>query len=370
MWVRNASFQRTHEIVDWQGLTLIQRFNDVGAWGIDVPYSAEIAAALSWSQGRGIIVERDGDVVVSGPMRMVERFWDAGTDQLTFTGWDDNILLWRCLALPVVDGPPYTDQAYDVRTGPAETIMREYVYFNAGPGARADRARYQLQFAADEGRGATITGRARFQRLIELLQSLAVQGGGLGFRVVQDGSAREFQVYEPEDLSKAAVFSAEMGNLRGYSYSETAAEVNFVWVGGGGEGADRIIRERGNSESIVRHGRSEGFVDRRDEDDTDELEESIDETLESNGPQVTLRIAPTDTAGLAFGTDWGLGDLVGVVVDGSKIDDVIREITIEVDGNGERITPVISNISSPNRVYDLVDRIRMIDGRLRSMERR
>src|SRR5690606_2488261 len=107
----------------------------------------------------------------------------------------------------------------------------------------------------DKGLGKNITGRARFQNLLEFLSSLALSGGGLGFRVVQVGNNLEFQVYQPSNKTKSAFFSPLLGNLSSFEYSNDNPEANLVIIGGSGEGKDRIIMWKGDNESVTKYGR-------------------------------------------------------------------------------------------------------------------
>jgi hypothetical protein len=289
---------------------------------------------------------------------------------LKYTGFDDNIVLARALALPVINGPPYSSQSHDVRTGVGSTILREFVYYNIGAGARSDRQINGLTLAADGILGNTITGRARYINLLELLQSLAIQAGNLGFRVIQSGSNIQFQVYASTDKTSTAVFSPDMENLVEYSYLEEASRVNYVWVGGGNEGTARIIVERGNSSSIQRYGRAEDFKDRRDTTDTDELYKAADEVLEKEQQITRLGILPIDTQGLMFRRDWDLGDKVTVIVDDEEIKDIVREVTLELSREeSERIKPTIGGKETAANVGWLIDRLKGVESRVANLER-
>ncbi len=343
LYVRDSGLSKVGEIDDFGKLDLISRFNQPGSFALDVPAGTDIASYLS-VKGAGLILERDDlvDPIFSGPVIIKIKDWNKDQNRLTVSGPDDTIWLTRRLAYPVVTGPPYSAQAHDVRTGVCETIMRQYVNLNAGPGANTERQVTGLTLAADTTLGSSITGRARFNNLLEFLQGLALAGGDLGFRIVQSGSDIEFQVYQPTDKTATIIFSEELGNLRAYEYSVEAAEANYFIAGGGGEGVARTFQEKGDSQSIVDWGRIEQFRDRRDTTDTDELIQTIDEELLSKAEKTNLSTTPINTDAIAFLTDYGLGDKVTVMVDGEAIQDVIREVKITLTRDkGEVVTPTI-----------------------------
>lgn len=368
--VRGADLRRVAEVEDFTGLEMVLRHNRTGSWLLDLPATSEAAGLLA-SFSAGLVVTRDGVTVLSGPVTGIGRDLDASTDSLTVSGVDDDVWLDRRLALPTPLGPPYTS-AYDIRTGPAETVMRGYVDANLGPAARPERRVPGLTLAPDLGRGVTRTGRGRLQTVADLIRPLALTGGGLGYRIVQQGNALVFEVYESADLTATAVFSEEFGNLLGYTYEAQAAEANYVLAGGGGEGTARVFAERGDSASIVRYGRIETFKDQRQTSDPGELQQAIDEELADRAEQVGLSLRPADTDSLKFGRDYNLGDRVTVIVDGTPIQDVLREVRITLDSSGATVTPTLGSPAGPRpgTVLALFDRMRRLGARVSTVERR
>lgn len=401
IYVRDQYFNRVAEIDDYQQLELKPSFNAVGAWQLTLPTNTDAANELIKPQA-GIIVVRNGITLFSGPVNQKGRKWDANSDVLTVSGFDDMIFLQQHLAYPVPGGPPYTND-YDVRTGATETIIKAYVNANIGSGASTNR-KINITTDTDLGRGSTVTGRARFDTLLELCASIALQGGDLGFKVVQVGNALQFQVYQPSDKTASVVFSPLLGNLLDFEYTETNPETNYVIAGGGGVGAARTIVESGDSNSISTFGRVESFLDQRDTTDITELNQAISGELSQKASQNSLNITPIDTDGIAFGRDYNLGDKVTVVltkpnevveietlyyyisafqtvpVDVEKvkeiqevfdtIKDVVRQLTITITPDGELITP---NIGTPDSLYGTVPKIfkkmKQVNKRLSKLER-
>ncbi|WP_209121504.1 siphovirus ReqiPepy6 Gp37-like family protein [Alkalihalobacillus sp. BA299] len=402
IYVRNVNLKRIAPVEDYQSLELVMRFNAAGSWTLTIPTDSKAAKELIKPKA-GIIVKKDGQMIFSGPVKSRNRKWDIDEDTVTISGRDDLIHLQN-LALPVPGGPPYTS-AYDVRTGVAETVIREYIDYNIGINARSERKVPGLILAEDLGRGKNVTGRARMHPLIDLVSSLALKGGDLGFRIVQKENNLEFQVYQPTDKTKTVVFSPLLGNLIDFDYSSEDAEANYVIVGGGGEGAERTFVERGDSTSITKYGRIESFKDRRDTVDTTELNGSLDEELLAKAEKTSLSISPIDMEGITFGKDYNLGDKVSVVITQpnevvdietvyyflsefqsvpieqerirkiqEKIDviqDVVREVKISITPERETITPNIGTPESLSKaVPGIFDEVKKLRRRISNLERR
>lgn len=374
LFVRNPALEREAQIDDYQKFEAIPRFNAVGSWILDIDVrvgGGDIASKLIVPQ-YGIEAVRNGTTVFSGPMRYKQRNRDGDTNRLTVSGPDDMVWLQDRLASPQPGSanPPYSTTAYDVRTGTCSTILRQYVDVNAGPGAVAVRQVGGLTLGTDLGIGTSVTGRARWQSLLELLQQLAISGGNLGFQLRHTGSGIEFNVYMPADKSAAVKFSEELGNLSSYNYETTAPETNYAYVGGGGEGTARTIREGQDAVAVTRWGRFESFVDRRDTTDSAELAQSITEHLAENSEQVGLSATPIDTEGMAYIDEYNLGDRATFVIDEVPTVDIIREVKIELSPErSEKVTPVVSS-AGVREVFRLFHHMRSLGRRISNLERR
>lgn len=342
VFLRDESLRRTAELQDYVTLTVVLRFNAPSSWVLVTRTAEPLDVA-------GIVVVRNGVTLLSGPLTGQEQASQGGQVTRTLSGQDDTVWLRRTLALPVPTGPPYTAAEYDDRTGPAETVLRGYVDSNLGPSAQAGRRLPYLTLPADLGRGGQVRGRARFHVLLELLQELALAGGDLRFRIVQTGPGQlAFEVTEPVDRSGTALFSPELGNLAGYAYSRTDAAADYVIVGGQGEGTARAFVEGGAPTPSMRR-RSETFRDRRDSADPAVLAQARDEALAELTAKTELSITPVDTAAVAYGLDYQLGDRVTVEVDGVRIVDVVREVTLTVNAErGEQVVPVVGTPGASN----------------------
>lgn len=370
MFARDAALIRTGQVGDFRSLQMPLRFNRTSTWLLELDAASPAVALLGKTDG--LVVERDGVTLLSGPVTGIERTSSSGQTTVLVSGVDDSVWLERRLALPVPGGPPYDAVAYDDKSGAAETVLRYFVDRNLGPSATAARRLPKLTLPADLARGTSVRGRGRFHPLMELLQPLALAGGDLGFQVVQVGSALEFQVFQPSDRTATAIFSEELGNLAGYTYSQQAPPADYVYVGGQGEGTARETVEGGVAADIDTYGRIEQFRDRRDVDTTATLNQALDEALAELGPVTTLSITPIDTEAVAFGREYGLGDRVTVMVEGEPIRDVVREVVLKLTPDrSEELTPVVGTPGASNpAALALFARQERLDRRISNQERR
>ena len=358
---RDGDGVRQGQIDDFTSLTVTARFNDADTWVLDLPTSP--VSALLLADGAGLVVERDGQVLTSGPVVEVQRQVDAQGDRLTVAGVSDDVWLARRVALPDTSVAP---AGYDVRTGQVSAVLSQYVDVNAGPSAPLERR--QVVLGTDPAVGSTVTGRARFQQLDVLLRQLALAGGDVGWKVVDLGGSLTFEVYQPTDRTDQAVFSFDLGNLASFTSTTRAPEANYLYVAGQGQLENRTVVEGGDTAGIDRWGRIEQFADRRDTDDTGELVQARDELLIEQAAQFGLALEPVDTVSLAFGTGYQLGDKVTVEVDGSPVVDVVRTVTITWDASGQTVVPSVQSASS-RQMLRLFERQRSLARRLADLER-
>jgi hypothetical protein len=383
VYLRDSDLSRMEEITEYTELEMRLVFAGVSSWILDIPADNESVANIMY--GRGIVIERAGQVILSGPIEHISQEWSSSTHTLQIAGRDDTVLLADRLALPVTSGPPYNASAYDVQYGLASATMRSYVTRNIGPTAAAARQQAGLVLETPHTPfGATVTGSARFDNLLELLQSLARAGGELGFRVVQSSTAAQlvFQVYQPVDRTAEVIFSPKLGNLKAYRYTADIAEANYIYVAGSGEGTSRVFHEQGDTDSQALFGRRiESFRDRRDTSVTAELQQTAAEELLQKASKSSLAITPIDTEGLTFAEDYNLGDKVTVEADSRTltvslppaivIQDIVREIRISVRADGETIEPSIGTPESGRAdIFSLFNRLNRAESRILNIERR
>lgn len=294
-------------------------FNDVGSWTIAIASDHPMADVLR-APGGGIIVSTKDDTLFSGPS--VGPDLTASSDDpagtLTINGVTDSVLLEDRLAYPEpgnVD-PTKQTEAHDVRTGVAETVMRQYVSWNCGPDAPIGRRDPHLTLPADQGRGPTVTKSARFPVLLNLVNEIAASAG-LGWRVVQKGSVRVFEVTTVADRTAAVRLSLLNNTLASQKLAISPPTATRVLVAGQGEEVDRRFYEGTTDDAEQAETdwgrRIEVFVDQRQSSDANEYKQKADEVLAEQGTTVVgVELVPMDNIGMTFGTDWNIGDRVAI----------------------------------------------------------
>lgn len=374
---RDSALRNLGTIDAYATLQAVPRFNDVGAWSLSYPQGSRGAELLV--AGGGVRIFRKdataGPPIISGPVMSVTETLDGQnrTPLLTFSGPCDNVWLAARRAYPVPAQPESNQSAavYDTRSGPAESVLKAYVNANAGPGARAPRPVANLAVAADLATGSTIAGAARFDVLLTLLQGLAVNAGGLGFRVQQIGRALVFDVYHPADRTKRIRFSTATGSLGSYQYQLIGPTGTTAIVGDGGSGAGRSFAVFTDTLAESDWGmRFETFVDQSGTTDATQIAQAGQQALDSGSPQAQVTFTPIDTPQRRYGIDYGLGDKVTVQLDSAAVVDVVREVTITDDPtSGLTWSPTVgtsqaSDPSSASTIYRALRAVAIAIGKL------
>jgi len=336
VYVRDAGLHRLGQVADYTQLTVVPRYNAVGAYTLEVSADSDKAPLLV--EGNGLIIRTaSGDTVMSGPIRTVD--WsrsasDGGSGKLTVGGVDDTALLaqYTCWPTPTAAIGSQTAAVYKLSAVAAETGMRTLVNVNAGPGALASRKNPLLTLAADGARGGTITREVnQFDNLLTVLADIA-GAAALGFRVVQIGTGLQFQIYQPT-VQTAARFSFALGNLTDASYSTPPPTCTRAIVVAGGGSSPRVCKTYDRTDPLFPDLVIEQFVDQTSVDTasvdlTAQMDQAGAEALTSGAGQGSLSISPIDIPQLRYGRDYNVGDTVAADVRGDWYTDTVREVTL------------------------------------------
>lgn len=325
-------------------LGLEDQHNNIGSWSLTLAAEHPLASVLR-TPGSGIIVTGPSDVLMSGPM--VTPMHDARASDpagtITFEGVSDTIILADMLAYPDPTNVDPTTQAksHDVRTGAAETVMHAYVNANIGPAAPAARRKAGLTMGADGARGATVKKSARFQVLGNLLDDIAIMSD-LGFRIVQRGTNLVFETRPVTDRSAYIRLDVLSGTLASTKYALSPPGVTQVIVAGQGELTERQFYAATTTEATAAESewgrRIERFVDQRQTDDSTEHKQKADEVLAKDGwTGVHIQAVPADDSTMRYGVDWGMGDMVTVVIDDTEARSIVNGVRLRADEGGVRL---------------------------------
>lgn len=370
--VRNSSLERVGQITaDYlAGFTAVLRNNAVGSWSITLPVGHRMAGALTLP-GAGIVVTTAQGTLVSGPTTSVILNQSTNDPQgaYSITGVDDSVILQDKLAYPKPSTSDVTLQtnAYDVRTGNAEDVIKQYVDANIGPSAPSSRKVEGLTVQTSAGLGGTVDGSARFISIQELLVGLA-DVGEVSFSVEQVSDGLVFSVSEPVDRSGYIRLDLQNGRLTRTEYVYAQPLTTRTIVGGSGDNANRVFLEQSNADSLSAEAlwgrRIERFVDARGTDVNDELQAAGNEVLAKDGKtQISATVMPSDDQTMLYGVDWNLGDKVSVVIGDIQLVSVVTEVGILISPDGVRIGATIGEPRTKDYESQII--IRQNDSTLR-----
>ncbi|WP_030526603.1 Gp37-like protein [Phycicoccus jejuensis] len=328
---------------DLDKLELVERCNKPDSLQITGPLG-HLRSLLT--PGGGCTLEDEDGVRFSGPLI---NFSKSGKGSGVATFASDLVWPWGRICYPT-PGAAWEDQTadYDVRSGSAESVLLAFLNANAGPGALANRRVPGLILPASSGRGGARKITARFDNLGQLMHDIA-ESAGLRVTVTQDGTDLVVAVESSPDLSATAKYGTDEqggpGSLGdGWDYTVQAPGATRALVGGGGEGAARILRERGDAAAeALWSQRIETFVDQRNTSDTAELDKAGDDELADKASPVDISVTVPDVPGRRLGRDVPLGALVGLDLDGDFVADRLRQVTTVVTKEGQDVSGVVGS---------------------------
>jgi hypothetical protein len=401
----NETLQPVQQISKYRNLELVLNRNGVGSWLLELdPQCGEVPWTFQ-NERFGIDVWRNGRRIFSGPILAIRRTKQGEQRSLYLGGTDWNMYLFIRLVLP---SPYYFTVSYATpyyqKTGPVETIIKDMVNRNLGPAAVGSRQHPLVIIETDQGRGDSLTHKARFPYLGNELKKLLYHLPGYNFALEQNSWGRlEFKLkpWAKRWNGRAGVeFSARAGNVVNYDYSVEAPEYNKVLVGGGRDtGGDpakdspeyRKFAFSGNEYSRARFGDREYFIDRRGTTDTNELKQEawsalrLDKGKEHPDRNAYGKISVVaeildKPGGPRWGIDYDLGDYVRCVLEYDPsgnavvyVEDYIKQIKIKLEEEkGETINALVGSddyISSVRSPFPFImDAIARIKERLQNLE--
>jgi hypothetical protein len=258
----------------------------------------------------------------------------------------------------LVDDPLYV--GYDTRTGVADSVAKELVYFNAANGACSDdfstRAWKHLAVAIPNSQGTLVTSNARGESLLTQVQNVCLSGG-VNFKTTQIGDQLIFDTFLGNNLTqnKNLVFSYARGNLTDYSYSYGAPTANVVWGVGPQSGVDKLMLPSGDVQSIGDYGRWESWISSSSAKAGTSAAEVAANMVQTNNAalaaslvncNLTMTIQETDQ--VRYLRDFNIGDKVRVMIGRQPVDEIITTITYTIPtsakgaGSGSTLTAALS----------------------------
>lgn len=224
------------------------------------------------------------------------------------------------------------------KSGASETVIKDYVDEQCGPGAGA-RARADLLIEADHSPalGDTWSGQRSNRKVLEVVQEIA-EASGIQFGIERtDDYEFEFQVWAPTDRRATVIFATERLNMgQPKLTTRISRSVTRVKAAGQGEGAARAVVYVQDLAAIAASpiGRREAFADARDQDDTASVTARGQQILDANRATQTLDFAVLQAPGCLYGKHYFLGDLATARYRGADYDRRVDAVTWQITAVG------------------------------------
>jgi hypothetical protein len=290
---------------------------------------------------------------------------------LTFTAYD-----WKhWLRWAVVAPPPGTEfLSLDASFG--DVGIKRAVRAALTDVSPASWRRANLTCAADVQHGAAVAYSARYERLYDVVTTLAGMSG-VQFDIVQDAAgAYQFQTYYPRqgrdrtsgnpDGNPPVVCSVDLTTAVAMDYSEDASTLgNTVWVLGAGEGAARAVLILEDAASVAYYGRRHVVLDARSADNEADLVVAGQGALNAQAtPEQSVQFTVPRTGGLLYRRDWDLGDRVTIEVADVGVTLEADVVVVKVQRTADAPVPVVTpTVGMPLRTF--IDRVAELERGLR-----
>jgi hypothetical protein len=299
---------------------------------------------LLLATGSRLMCDYRGDHLLGGPIRVRGGKGPTAEGTITLEVHDDWRLFQRVLGWPVPSSPITNQSAaeYDVRTGPAETVLKGFVTANA-----VTRLGLPVTVATDLGRGASTTVSLRFHLFSDRLIP-AVDAAGLGTTVVQSGTGFTVDVYEPRTVARHLTEAS--GVVASWEWTDHAPDATNVIVGGQGDGTARSFQAFTASDGRAAAWGDviESFQDARDTSAGDVYATRATETFVSTAEKTGLKIEFSETPNFRYGGPNGVrvGDMVTVDIGpGLSVTDILRSAEIKwTAADGLTVAPKIGDV--------------------------
>lgn len=235
---------------------------------------------------------------------------------------------------------PTTGEEYSTKSGKAETIIKSFVNESMIGTLDANRVFSGMSIASNNGLGEDVTYSARYINLLSVCETIA-ERGNLDFGIYGGANEGEF-IFDARDVwgedlredndegNIPVIFSIENDNMLIPILSlNHSAEQNYAYVGGEGQGADRVIEEVANTPALTTSpwSRKEFFVESRQQSDESALIAAGKVELEKRKAKqkLTFNIRQTDSS--RWIRDWNLGDLISAKYYTYTFDRQISEVS-------------------------------------------
>lgn len=262
-----------------------------------------LTLVLDTSDDAAYYMRKNGWIVMDDGEPYIIKHIVQGLEQITVTAYGCHKLLEQ----RITGGGALKTEMIS-KTGSADAVVKHFI----------DQCKGDLPLVtAPTHSGSTISDQTRLKGLgDEVSRILTGAGRGERYTFDADNKCIVFDTYQGADRTYGnvddnppIVFALKFKNIEDLTYKESAIdEQTTIYVGGAGEGSNREIIVVGNDKTGL--DRVERFRDARDvkEGETDKLTERGNQII--IGTQETISTSAISDAGLVYGIDYNLGDVV------------------------------------------------------------
>lgn len=331
----------------------ITRHLALGEWEMSGAVDAvELASGYTIDDIDTIRVVDDGLIIFAGQLAPVDA-GDYGGLQITYNAEGERFVMrgpdvWSVLTLRVAyptpsTEPPWAD-GHDTRSGVASTVAAAYLEHNLGSSALP--ARQVTASIVDGFAGTTGTWTARLQRLDALVARICADGGitchpSVGF----DGGLRVALVAAGNRSNRTVL--SDQGDLVSIKRQVVPASTSYVIAGGQGELSSRTFAAIGGGFGLERR---ETFVDARNLASATEVAQRAATALAEAAGGLTvsavLSDAATQRADMRYLTDYEVGDVVALEINGVRHQTPITAVTISISPERQIVRPAFGPVGS------------------------
>ncbi len=364
--LKNQDGELVAEFDNWRSMSYTHRVNTPGSARFEMDGYDERVAEFSldgqleiWR--RNLNVELDWYLEWEGFVRTVNDLLQVNAKRsfVAFASGYAHLLKRRIIAYPAGSNGAVKDDF-------GETVMKRFVYENAGAGATVANGRISngvfpgLFVEADSAAGINWNGARAYNSLYEECQDIA-RTTGVDFDIIGIGKALfEFRAYDGQrgidrtnnglntftGLNAAGnapvIFSSEFGNMKTPLLSiNRSNEVNKVYALGAGVEGDRatVVRTDNDSINVSPWNTLEDTISANEEDSDSGLNTQGDRVLKEKQLKETLSFAAMQLKSMYYGKHYHWGDLITAKYFAVEFDKKIIgvKVTVSKRSKGERI---------------------------------
>jgi len=344
VYIRDKSGVQINRINDFVNLHMLMTLNDPGSWSMTNVSRQQ----CPFTAGTGINVIRNGSYLYGGVLTSISDDYDATTGLYSWQAQGKGDLEYLNRRLCYVDPSSSSPnaRAYYTDSGYLSTVVRNLIRLNLGPDALTERKEAIIDSMDISAVGPyNVSVSLRFQNLLKTVVAL-VSGNGYNIRPCWNSNNHKirYEIFHGRDLTDQIVFTEQLMNITAAEHLVTVPQGNFVLAGGTGELTSRAFKTAQDNISISDWGRIEWYQDSRNQNDLTGYADEVlaDKTANTSGYSCT---ASNMERTPQFGTDYLLGDFVGMKVFGQFVTAEVQQCEINVEDGIETVEPRFGTVA-------------------------